>query len=189
MLASQFVTGLCPELQSKVVGLEGSMDQLVMKTRFEEAKNKELTPARTTTTQPKKIHPISHTTSTSSTSKSSKPVLKTGSSDTTSSKISGNARKCCNCGLNGHMARACPYPNSTQRDGEATGRPVSVVSVEVPTDALVDTGSLATIVSLMFILKVLADRKDSQQTAEEWKKETIKKFSAPAVTLTSCGGD
>ena len=242
VLASQFVTG---ELQSKVVGLEGSMDQLVMKARFEEAKRKELNPARTTTTQPKKVQSISPTTSTSSTFKPSKQIPRTGSSDTA---VSGNTRKCYNCGLNGHMARACPYPNSARRDGEATGRPVSVVSVEgrtderrqriqelrrelreaeladavdeaaptthnvspiggtsgsilgpavtvklgvngVLTDALVDTGSPATIVSLKFILKVLADSKNSQQTAEEWRKETMKKFSAPAVTLTSCGGD
>ena len=100
VIASQFVTGLRPELQFKVVGLEGSMDQLVMKARFEEAKNKELNPTRTTTTQPKKVHLISHTTSTSSTSKSSKQILRTGSSDTTSSKISGNTWKCYNCGLN-----------------------------------------------------------------------------------------
>ena len=59
----------------------------------------------------------------------------------------------------------------------------------VLTDALVHTGSPATIVSLKFILKVLADSKDRQQTAEEWRKETMKKFSAPAVTLTSCGDD
>ena len=59
----------------------------------------------------------------------------------------------------------------------------------VLTDALVDTGSPATIVSLKFMLKILADSKDSKQTVDEWRKETMKQFSAPAVTLTSCGGD
>ena len=59
----------------------------------------------------------------------------------------------------------------------------------VLTDALVDTGSPATIVSLKFILQVLADSKDGQQTAEEWRKKTMERFSAPAVTLTSCGGE
>ena len=59
----------------------------------------------------------------------------------------------------------------------------------VSTDVLVDTGSPATIVSLKFILKVLADSKDSKQTVEEWRKATMRRFSAPAVTLTSCGSD
>ena len=59
----------------------------------------------------------------------------------------------------------------------------------VLTDALVDTGSPATIVSLKFILQVLAESKDGQQTAEEWRKKTMEWFSAPAVTLTSCGGE
>ena len=59
----------------------------------------------------------------------------------------------------------------------------------VLTDALVDTGSPATIVSLKFILQVLADSKYGQQTAEEWRKKTMERFSAPAVTLTSCGGE
>ena len=38
VLVHQFVSGLHPELQSKVVGVEGSMDALALKARFEEAK-------------------------------------------------------------------------------------------------------------------------------------------------------
>ena len=87
VLASQFVTGLRAELQSKVVGLEGSMDQLVMKARFEEAKYKELTAAKTTTTPPKKVHQSGLSPSTShsasSASKSSRQVPKTSSPDHT----------------------------------------------------------------------------------------------------------
>lgn len=41
VLASQFVTGLLPSLQAKVVGME-RMHQLVLRAQFEEAKNKEL---------------------------------------------------------------------------------------------------------------------------------------------------
>ena len=43
VLVSQFIAGLHPELQGKVVGIDGTMDQLVLKARFEEAKAKELT--------------------------------------------------------------------------------------------------------------------------------------------------
>ena len=178
-------------------------------------------------------------------------VRKTNPPDAAVPKTSGSTgttRRCYNCGLSGHIARACPYPKPSWRDGEATGRPVLGVSVErrtderrqrieelrrelrdtelaedvdkaipaahivsptpgsrestlgpsvivqlgvngVLTDALVDTGSPATIVSLKFILQVLADSKDGQQTAEEWRKKTMERFSAPAVTLTSCGGE
>ena len=38
VLASQFVAGLRPGLQAKVVDMEGEMDQLVLRARFEEAK-------------------------------------------------------------------------------------------------------------------------------------------------------
>ena len=46
VLTNQFISGLRPELQAKVVGMEGSMDALVLKARFEEAKAKELTGSR-----------------------------------------------------------------------------------------------------------------------------------------------
>ena len=42
MLVNQFVSGLRSELQSKVVGVEGSLEEIVAKARFEEAKRKEL---------------------------------------------------------------------------------------------------------------------------------------------------
>jgi len=42
VLANQFVNGLKPGLKAKVVSNEGNMEQLLMKARFEEAKQKEL---------------------------------------------------------------------------------------------------------------------------------------------------
>lgn len=42
VLVNQFVAGLRAELQAKVVGVEGSMDEIVAKAQFEEAKFKEL---------------------------------------------------------------------------------------------------------------------------------------------------
>ena len=59
----------------------------------------------------------------------------------------------------------------------------------VLTDALIDTGSPATIVSLQFILGILANSKDDSQTVQEWRNETLERFAAPAVTLTGCGGN
>ena len=46
VLANQFISGLRPELQSKVVGMEGSLDARVLKVRFEEAKAKKLAGTR-----------------------------------------------------------------------------------------------------------------------------------------------
>ena len=46
VLANQFISGLRPELQAKVVGMDGSLDALVLKARFEEAKAKELATMR-----------------------------------------------------------------------------------------------------------------------------------------------
>ena len=42
VLAHQFVTGLLPVLRSKVVGNEGDLDHLLIKTRFEESKIRDL---------------------------------------------------------------------------------------------------------------------------------------------------
>jgi len=57
-----------------------------------------------------------------------------------------------------------------------------------PVNALVDTGSLATIVSLDFVLGVLAKERREGQTPTEWKAETLKRFSPPEVNLNSYGG-
>ena len=56
VLVNQFVSGLRSELQAKVLGVEGSMDELVAKARFEEAKSKELS-GRSPGLQPKKTYP------------------------------------------------------------------------------------------------------------------------------------
>ena len=58
----------------------------------------------------------------------------------------------------------------------------------VPAKALVDTGSPATIVSLEFVLDVLAAQRGSQLTPEQWTEETLKKFSPPDVALKAYGG-
>ena len=55
VLVNQFVSGLRPELQAKIVGLEGSMDELIMKARFEEAKTKEFAAARTSVPFPRRL--------------------------------------------------------------------------------------------------------------------------------------
>ena len=46
LLSSQFVAGLVPELKTKVAGLEGSLEKLLTKARFEEAKIRDLMEAQ-----------------------------------------------------------------------------------------------------------------------------------------------
>lgn len=48
LLANKFVAGLGAELKTKVVGQEGSLDQLLLQARFEEAKRTELANQRST---------------------------------------------------------------------------------------------------------------------------------------------
>jgi len=49
---------------------------------------------------------------------------------------------------------------------------------EVPTEALIDTGSPATIISLDFAMDVMAKKKPNYKTVEEWIA-AIQKFEAP----------
>lgn len=62
VLVNQFVSGLRSELQAKVVGVEGGMEEIVTKARFEEAKLKELS-GRNVGPQQKKTFPprVGHT--------------------------------------------------------------------------------------------------------------------------------
>ena len=123
VLANQFVAGLRPELQTKGVGMEGGMDRLVLKARFEEAKSKELTAAKSLNTTPKRTTRSTPSRTTTSTSKSSGSSKQTTKTSTREKSAERNRRKYYNCGLEGHMARACPY--SKPGGKEATGQRVS----------------------------------------------------------------
>lgn len=57
VLSSQFVAGLLPSLKTKVAGVEGDFDQLLVKARFEEAKLKEFA----TPTQKGPCRPVNDT--------------------------------------------------------------------------------------------------------------------------------
>ena len=54
--------------------------------------------------------------------------------------------------------------------------------------ALIDTGSPATIVSLAFVLRVLAAERPPSQTLEQWKEATHQKFCNPDLALNNYGG-
>ena len=54
--------------------------------------------------------------------------------------------------------------------------------------ALLDTGSPVTIVSLVFLLKVWAKKRTSEQSPEEWRKQVEKKLEPTPFALQNYGG-
>ena len=166
---------------------------------------------------------------------------------------SGARLKCFNCGMDGHVARSCPYPRKSRREeegrgsrrtdpphttmsalvggggdshsemeqlrrrlqevekklaqetrtqvlktvsaepGGGTGRlgPCDVAEVSVngvPTKALVDTGSPATIVALEFVIDIFVRERRDHQTPAQWRAETLTKFSPLYVLLKAYSG-
>ena len=47
LLVNQFVTGLLPHLKRNLIGVEGGLDELILKARFKEAKTREFTTPKT----------------------------------------------------------------------------------------------------------------------------------------------
>ena len=58
----------------------------------------------------------------------------------------------------------------------------------VPTQALVDTGSPATIISLDFVIDIFTKERKKEQTPAQWKEATWKRFSQPAILLRAYSG-
>ena len=57
-----------------------------------------------------------------------------------------------------------------------------------PTQALIDTGSPATVISLDFALATLVKGEKNEQSPSEWKEEVQEKFSLPSITLKAYSG-
>ena len=58
----------------------------------------------------------------------------------------------------------------------------------VPAQALVDTGSPATIVDLEFLMNALAKRREEGQLPSEWMVVVEKRFQPPCLPPKSYGG-
>lgn len=77
----------------------------------------------------------------------------------------------------------------TEAGGHLGPSVLAEVSVNgVPTQALVDTGSPATVISLDFLLGILVKERSKQQTPAEWRKATLAKFSPPSVVMRAYSG-
>ena len=244
LLTNQFVAGLHPELKRKLVGVDGG---LILKARFEEAKGRELPIAAQK--PPVRSLPTSKAPRSNGGGTSPSPPTTPVKTATTNSSGTKNTRgKCFNCGLEGHLARACPYPKRNKRDEEVHGPRRSTVSAlagegddtekeieeleqtlkaarakrtihhqsqvmntlaadgesgdgklgptvfteiqgnGIPTRALIDTGSPATVTSMDFVVDIFTKERRSQQTPQQWEEETMKKLSPPAVSLKAYSG-
>ena len=58
----------------------------------------------------------------------------------------------------------------------------------VPTTALIDTGSPATIISLDYVLSLMRGEREEGQSPEKWRAATLKRFAPPEVSLKNYGG-
>ena len=81
--------------------------------------------------------------------------------------------------------------SANQKPGLKLG-PTLTTEVEiegVPVQALLDTGSPATIVSLNLILEVLASQRPKTQSPTDWRAEVEKRLEPSMVALQNYGGD
>ena len=59
----------------------------------------------------------------------------------------------------------------------------------IPVEALLDTGSPVTIVSMRFLLEALAKQKPKEQDPTEWAAAVKSRLEPPSLTLHNYGGD
>ena len=89
------------------------------------------------------------------------------------------------------METALKRISSIEGDDQSHLGPTVFVDVEVngvKTTALVDTGSPATIISLDFVMQIVASQRHPSIPIEKWRKQTLERFLAPDVALKSYGG-
>ena len=232
VLASQFASGLLPEIKAKVAGSKGDLDTLLAKARFEEAKLRDLAVGQN---KPRKF-PASPVVP-------PQPEKTGGAKPGTPSDLKSGVR-CYGCGSFGHYRNKCPTRNKggpaeapgKDHRGKSSGGHVANLAPEgpgskstgdgvqealervsatmysisskasgdgvqmgpVPTaevelegqqvQALLNTGSPVTIVSLEFLLQVLAKNRRAGQSPTDWKKEVEARLEPTPIALRSYGG-
>jgi hypothetical protein len=131
LLANQFVAGLRPELKRKLIGVDGSLEELVLKARFEEAKGREFA-GHQSGSQPSKELPPKNRGTPKRQEVTSAPDARPWTTQKPEAQTAKGTRPikgtCFNCGLEGNMYRACPYPKKKQQEGEARGRKEGTMS-------------------------------------------------------------
>ena len=92
-----------------------------------------------------------------------------------------------------HKAELAAAVSETETEGSSETNLGPTITTEVKvngvsTEALVDTGSPVTIISLDFAMVVMARDRNKFGSVEEWKDATLKRFEPPQVALKNYGG-
>ena len=252
MLAYQFVAGLTPALRTKIAGVEGNFDQLLVKARFEEAKIRDLSPRinlrNQQTPTPRQPEPTGRT----------EASVRPSSGGRQDRKQTG--KRCYSCNGTGHFQKNCPlkehsdpvetpgtgqssnkeritanlqrntlqqaqdkvaqlrrelmaaereesvtkaavtthvlqsYPETkkSSASGGPTLGPTLKVKASVKgcsTEALIDTSSPVSLVSIDFLLHALIKNMDSGATQEHITKTLKARLEDPQLTVSNFGGD
>ena len=123
-MANQFVAGLRQELKQKLISVDRTLEELILKARFEEAKGREFAGSRDRAHTPKEpvIKPKfvpRRLPVTEAVQPNPTPNLTAATQQSTPCPEGGRAFA---CGLEEHVSGACPYPRKTKQTEEARGR-------------------------------------------------------------------
>ena len=113
VLSSQFVTGLQRDIKVKLAGQEGSIDQLLVKARFEEAKLRDLGAASYRQAEKGKTSQSVH-----QSKEGEIPVTQTRDNRNWNNRERRNKQRgvCNECGSNNHYYRQCPMRKVVSRE-------------------------------------------------------------------------
>ena len=122
VLSSQFVAGLLPPLKSKLAGVEGDFEKLLVKARFEEAKLREFA---SSSAPPKKVsinpeNKPGNQSQSENQSQSNKSENKSQPTEATRDRRHPSGLRCDICDSPNHLRRRCPF-RRRGAPGEASG--------------------------------------------------------------------
>ena len=211
VLASQFVAGLIPALKAKVAGAEGGFEELLVKARFEEAKLRDLRPTKKQSESPARPpqqsgerRPLLECSKCGGTNHTAKYCRFRGRAEPVEARGRGNSR-------DGNVRALVPPKGKEQKKAELYKALTDIVTTictpllhrrEVDSlmsevqlegsvvNALLDTGSPVSIVSLEFLLEALAKKRKQEESPQQWRARVEKRLQEPpGALLRSFGGE
>ena len=111
-VSQSICAGLRSELKRKSIGIEGSLEELVLKAHFKEAKGQEFAGSPRDLLAKSKGFLKRPETQTISEGQLSAAQTTLSAANSGTRTIKG---RCYNCGLEGHMSRTCPYPKKKRQ--------------------------------------------------------------------------